>query len=429
MNPWGERLLLASFIAILFLRDLGQRDLWASHEARAAQNAQRMLDDGDWGLPRLFDDQADFQKPPGYYWLTALTAEALRGGTVEGWAVRLPAAVSALITVGLIFVFLRRSGRSLAAIIAALVLATAVHFTAIARTGRIDMPLTTAVTVAMLLGWRAAIAGERPTRARSAGLGLALGVGLLLKGLIAVALPMAALGVVWLTESRQRLPWSRLALAVGVMLAVALPWYCWANAATDGEFFRVFFVYHHFNRAFGGASALAGHPWWYYLPRFAIDFLPWTPVLLVALVAAFRSRLCCHDPIARFGINWFVVMLVVLSCSRFKRADYLLPAYPGAAIFLGCIVERWLMAISIQRRRLLLQALLPAILACIVGGWWLFEGHIAPQQEARHEQREFATAIRAQAPQPQEVLLFRVESHLLAYHLRRPLHTLVEWGE
>ena len=33
------------------------------------------------------------------------------------------------------------------------------------------------------------------------------------------------------------------------------------------------------------------------------------------------------------------------------------------------------------------------------------------------------------APIPEMVLLFRVESHLLAFHLARPLHTLVEWGE
>jgi len=29
-----------------------------------AQNAQRMLDDESWGLPRLFDDHYDLQKPP-----------------------------------------------------------------------------------------------------------------------------------------------------------------------------------------------------------------------------------------------------------------------------------------------------------------------------------------------------------------------------
>ena len=60
---------------------LGHRDLYSSHEARAAQNAQRMLDTGAWSLPVLFDGQADLQKPPGFYWLVAVIGR-LNGGAV-----------------------------------------------------------------------------------------------------------------------------------------------------------------------------------------------------------------------------------------------------------------------------------------------------------------------------------------------------------
>jgi hypothetical protein len=44
-------------------------------------------------------------------------------------------------------------------------------------------------------------------------------------------------------------------------------------------------------------------------------------------------------------------------------------------------------------------------------------------------QAPFAARIRELAPASQPVLLFRVESHLLAYHLGRPVHTLVEWAD
>src|SRR4051812_23595204 len=112
----------------LFFYRLGDRDLWASHEARAAQDAQRILDDGDWLTPRLFDDQIELQKPPMYYWLAAV-AGRLRGGTVDAFAVRLPAALAGLATVAAVFAFLAARGRPLAAALAALVLATAQHFT------------------------------------------------------------------------------------------------------------------------------------------------------------------------------------------------------------------------------------------------------------------------------------------------------------
>jgi len=65
------------FCWLLFFHRLADRDLWSSHEARAGMDAQTMLDDGAWGLPRLFSGEPELQKPPLYYWLVASIA-ALR---------------------------------------------------------------------------------------------------------------------------------------------------------------------------------------------------------------------------------------------------------------------------------------------------------------------------------------------------------------
>src|SRR5262249_7700180 len=115
--------ILLGALAFLFSYRLADRDLWSSHEGRAAQNAATILREGHWGLPKLFDGHPELQKPPLYYWLVALIAQA-RGGTVDGWAVRLPAALSALGGVLLVFFLLAWRGRPLAGVIAALVLAT-----------------------------------------------------------------------------------------------------------------------------------------------------------------------------------------------------------------------------------------------------------------------------------------------------------------
>jgi hypothetical protein len=50
-----------------------------------------------------------------------------------------------------------------------------------------------------------------------------------------------------------------------------------------------------------------------------------------------------------------------------------------------------------------------------------------PRLDAEREKQTFAAAVRAVAPRPGLVLLFRVEDHLLAYHLGRPLNTFLEW--
>src|SRR5262249_29602824 len=61
-------LLLA--VALFFWR-LGDRDLWSSHEARAAMDASSLLDPDSDGLPRLHDGRLELQKPPLFYWLIA----------------------------------------------------------------------------------------------------------------------------------------------------------------------------------------------------------------------------------------------------------------------------------------------------------------------------------------------------------------------
>jgi 4-amino-4-deoxy-L-arabinose transferase-like glycosyltransferase len=442
--PHPSSLILSLLCFALFLQGISARGLWASHEARAAQNGQRMLDDGDWLLPRLYDGQVELQKPPGYYWLVAAVG-AIRG-RVDAVAVRSPAVFAGLIAVLLVWWHLHKRGRPVSAFVAGAMLAGAAHFTGTARIGRIDVPLASVVTAIMLVSrdclaaTRSLRSGARdgdpataraPLRKASASrlhlfaIGILGGCALLLKGPIGIVLPVAAIFVRAIIE---RCPIHRLIvpalIATSISLAIAVPWYLWANAATGGEFFRVFFVYHHFNRAFGGAEALAGHPFWFYFPRFAADFLPWTLLLLIALVLR-RWR---GDADARFGIVWFVVMLAVLSCSRFKRADYLLPAYPGAAIFLGCAVERWYQVRTVRTRRWL--AIIFVVVLVFLPAWWFaFDRVVTAKDEATRDHSAFAGQVRAIAPAPGPIVLFQVESHQLAFHLGRPVHTLVEWGD
>jgi 4-amino-4-deoxy-L-arabinose transferase-like glycosyltransferase len=435
-------------LLLLFFFQLGARDLVSSHEARAAQSAQRMLDTGEWGLPTLFDGQADLQKPPAFYWLVA-SVGWLNGGHVSPWVARLPAALSALFAVLLVYAFLRREGYSTGAFVAATALATANHFVAIGRTSRIDVPLACAVAVSLVSFYRGCLrCGPLAERDRGCNAtsrkvtlylllsALAAGFAVLLKGPVALAL-IGPVAVAFLLVERRispagerpRLPVLAAVFGVLVVAAVALPWFVWANQATGGEFVRVFFWYHNVARFTGESESLASHPWWFYVPRFILAFMPWTIALNFFSVWSFRTGNWRSDRLFRFGIVWLLVMVVVLSASRFKRADYLLPAFPGAAIAFGCAVERWL---ATRKNSGSAPVAKFAFGLCVVGGlavWPMMWFFVEPAEAAKQEKASFAAAIRNAAPAPQTVLLFRTESHLLAYHLRPPLHTLVEWGE
>jgi len=431
-SGWGGVTILL-LIGVLFWHRLGERDLWGSHEARAAQNAQRMLDDGSWGLPRLFDDHFDLQKPPLYYWLVA-SAGWLNGGEVDEFIVRLPAALSASLVVLLVYAVLRVRGRPIAAFLAALILATAQHFTWLARTARIDMPLTLCVAISVL-----AVVESR--RGQMVGF-IAMAAGMLLKGPIGLMLPLAVIIINLLAShgacrhcsdsshsTTGTSPMGRLrSLLWGIPLALALatPWYIWANAKTDGEFFRVFFWYHNVQRALGSAPALAQHPWWYYAPRLLVDALPWSVLLIPAAVWAVRRGIWRIDAQARLGACWLIAVVVILSCAKFKRGDYLLPAYPGFAVFLGCMGERCWLAVQPGLRRVLALSFAGTI-AVMAGGWLYFVHVELPRQEPEKELKWFAQAIREVAPRPEVILFFRTEAHALSFHVGRPVNTFLEW--
>ncbi len=176
-------------IYLLFFHGLAERDLWSSHEARAGMDAQMILDDSAWGLPRLYDGRLELQKPPLYYWLVSALAW-LRGGRVDALDVRLPAAVAAwLCVLALLAGLASARRRPLAGLVAATILATAVHFTWLARIGRIDMPLTLSVTLGVGALYLAR-GRKRWTRLTLLGLAyLAIAAGVLLKGPIGLILP------------------------------------------------------------------------------------------------------------------------------------------------------------------------------------------------------------------------------------------------
>ncbi|MFL5244294.1 MAG: ArnT family glycosyltransferase [Gemmataceae bacterium] len=427
---------------ILFFHNLDQRDLWSSHEARAAMDAQTMLDDGQWGMPHLYDGRPELQKPPLYYWLVALIAQA-RGGQVDAWAVRLPASLSAVACVLCLYAFGWLRGRPIVGFVAAGVMASAIHFTWLARIGRIDMPFTLAVSIAVGCAYRAfEMSRHRLLFLIAANLAVAFAV--MLKGPIGLVLLGAVLGVFLLSNGKRPSIWrlgdwpeltSRLGLWWGlpVVSFLTAPWFLWANSHTGGQFFQEFFWHHNFERALGSSPLFehhGSHPWWFYGAQFVADFLPWSPLFLVALYSFWRQKLWSEDADARLGLVWLLAIGGVLSFSSFKRADYLLPAYPGAALFIACMAEGWYRdakRIGSRVKPLHYAAACGFMLMSCAVGWIVKVDCDLPRQELGLDCRPFALVIRRYAPRPHSVLFFRTESHDLAFHVGRPLEVFVEW--
>jgi 4-amino-4-deoxy-L-arabinose transferase-like glycosyltransferase len=400
----GVLALLLVALVLMFFHRLADRDLWSSHEARAAMDAQSLLDPDHVGLPQLFDGIAEMQKPPLYYFMIAAVSRLT--GKVDAFEVRFPSAMSAALVVALVVLFAwRRYQRPVVGLLAGLILASSPHFPWLARIGRIDMPLTLAISVSAicfatrrpLLGW------------------LACAFAVLLKGPIGLALIVAIVGMMYLCEWRLP-PWRELRPIGGLMIfaAVVVPVFAYLDHVSQGQFTSQFLWFHTVQRGLGG-SRLREHPFWLYLPYLGLYLLPYS-LLFLAI-----RRKHWEDPLARFAFAWLLGVVVLLSLARFKRADYLVPAYPAAALLLACVLEQ------MQRRGVIVG--MACVVACMFAGWAYHLEQQLPASEPSKEFRTFALEVRQVAPVPKPLIFFRVEAHALAFRTGRPLVSVLEWHD
>jgi 4-amino-4-deoxy-L-arabinose transferase-like glycosyltransferase len=423
-------LLLIPLLYLLTFHGLGERELWSSHEGRAAQDAQTLLDGGDWRLPRLFDGRPELQKPPLYYWLTACFGW-MRGG-VDEVAVRLPSAIGAILAGAAIMVLLSSSWKNCSlSVLAPLMLWTMIHFTWMSRVGRIDMPLTAACAWCIVSFVRAHLATNRSQDALRILGYLCLAAGLMLKGPIALVLAGIVIGPVllyhaWRDNTSLRSDLFSLLWGLPLVALLVVPWAWWVNHVTEGRFVQEFFIKHNLQRGFGGDDQLDGHihPWWFYMARFWLDTAPWSLLLPVALYSWWRMK--CKPLLPLLGLWWFVSIFVLLSMLQYKRADYLLPAYPGLALFLGWIVVQWSESWATIRwhRTQKWGFALVASLAC---GWYGYVEFLLPRLESERQLRPFAHLVRQHLPSPGQVIVFRVESHHLNWELGKKTERIWEW--
>src|SRR4030042_6779047 len=98
LNSRRKLYLIILFVtsSLIFLFNLGGRDLWDPDETRYAVVAREMKENGNWSLPHL-NGQIYAEKPPFFFWLVNLFILFL--GEESELANRLPSALAGLITI------------------------------------------------------------------------------------------------------------------------------------------------------------------------------------------------------------------------------------------------------------------------------------------------------------------------------------------
>ncbi|MBL4628233.1 MAG: glycosyltransferase family 39 protein [Roseicyclus sp.] len=300
-------------------------------EARFAQASRQMAETGDLVDIRL-QDAPRHNKPALIYWAqTAAIWLTGADGETPIWVHRLPSYLAgALSALALVWAGTPIVGRR-AAIIAGIICATIYMLHAEARTAKTDAALVLSVILAMGALARAWLDTTR-TWLTPAIFWIALAAGFLLKGPM-VALPILG-AITWIGVQFRTLRWlSRLRPLPGLLLFATLtaPWFIAITLVTDGAFWGA---------SLGGDLANkittegehSGSPPGLYLLTMWLTFFPWSLLIPLALMAAWRTR---TEPRTALLLGWLIPGWIIFEAVPVKLVHYTLPLYPALMLLAG----------------------------------------------------------------------------------------------
>jgi hypothetical protein len=318
-------------------------------DAVQAQIARNMLVSGDWVTARL-DGVAYLEKAPLVYWMMAASYKIFG---VHDWAARLPLALAVVLLCFVTYRFGRWAFDDQAGMFAGIMLATSVGLFLFTRILIPDAMLTLTITGAIWAWLRLLEPNEGRPRRWVAVMGLCFGIGLLLKGLIAVVFPVLA-GLAFMAVTRQLFRWAAwkkldLWMVAAVALLIAAPWHILAAVNNPPAFafslhsgpgeYRGFFWFYFFNehllrflnlrypRDYNTVPRV-----WFWLLNLVWLF-PWSAYLPAAMEESYSAR--SRASRARLmAICWIGVVMVFFTFST-TQEYYSMPIYPALALLLG----------------------------------------------------------------------------------------------
>ncbi len=338
---WKDRWWFGGVIAVLaagaaiFLVRLGDRSV-ISEEVRWAEVAREMRDSHNYFRPTI-NGRIYYDKPLGSYWL--IVAASWLTGEVNETAARLPAALSALLGVGLVISLGRRLYGEREGLLAGAILGTSFGFAFFARRATADMETVTGVLGAVCLFERF---HRRERKGWVATLWSWMACVSLTKGLLGFVLPLtvffafsarSALSRRDHSGLRQALNtefkwlfncWTLLAIPLAAFLYL-MPFVISASDAEEGlrmvwrENIRRFFAPHNH----------AGTPYLYVGVAFVLA-APWSVFLPASLLNANSTTRGDRLAAAYF---WAIFLFFTFAASR--RSYYLLPVLPAVALLIS----------------------------------------------------------------------------------------------
>ena len=322
--------LLFGLSIVLLFPGLGKTPLWIYDEVRNAECAREMYERGDWIVP-TFNGGLRTLKPPLHYYFM-FGGFKIFGVTELG--ARFFSAAFGVLTIFIIYFFVKKYSTQRQAFITSLVLLASTHFLFEFRMSVPDPYLIFLNTVSIFTAYSFFIGKKSYWLWLCA---ITLGLGALAKGPVAIALPGAAIftWLIWEKRLKEILSWKILVAGI-IMFAVALPWYLLVHKETNGEWTKGFFLQHNFGRF---SEPMEGH---------GGPFIIVPLIILLGMLPAsifigesFRNfkKVFSHS-FLRIAFCVVGIFVVFYSISSTKLPNYAMPCYPFLAILLGNFLNK-----------------------------------------------------------------------------------------
>ena len=345
---------------------------WDEDEPRFAAIARTMLETGDWVVP-MYNDTLAVDKPVLMHWCMAACYRLFGVSEIPA---RIPSALAALATA----LALLRAGTAWFSVRTGVVAALA--WIGCLLVGIESHAATPDAILTALTTWMTVLATEPLLRAATAGsqgtsmprlsagkaalVGALGGLAVLCKGPVGFVGPLAVI-LPWVTAiewqarrdpsasvGRQMLTairagfgsvaFIRPVILTLAMLAVAAPWYVAVGLRTNGEWPAGFFLIHNVGRF---AAPMENHSGgiFFHLLAMLVGFYPWSCFLPFAIVVAtWRATSTDASSLERRGLGlallWLLVWVGAFSLAATKLPNYVLPAYPAAALVVAATATR-----------------------------------------------------------------------------------------
>lgn len=343
--------------------NLGGHPIYILDEAKNAEAAREMFVDNNWIVP-TFNDELRTDKPALHYWFMMI-AYKLFG--VSAFSARFFSAIFGILTIVSTYHFTKKFTTRKLGLIATFVLCSAIFFMQEFHLAVPDPYLIFFVSFALFNFYDFYSNGKKSNWLFFY---ISLGLGVLAKGPVAVALPGLIIISFLIFKKNLNLKtiFSFHPLLGGLItFAICFPWYYLVHKATEGVFTQGFFFEHNFSRFSGGMEGHGGLPFitWAFV---LLGLLPYSFFIIQGFIHSWKKR--DKNDFILFSFLVSSAFILFFSISGTKLPNYPMPSYPFIAVliafYLNGIFDK---SISLKGYKISLWILLAITILMPIGGY------------------------------------------------------------